>query len=136
MLSGKHYNRFRYVLKTLLEALQRLLFEQYEIHRGKIPIETTTLLKEVANDLTYEKLDTTLKHPLITKLMENIRSFEEVRCGLLGKTGIAWLQFMDKTFVGLEFFRATAENNLDLHISSLRKMCITFFNMDRPNYAR
>ena len=40
--------------------------------------------------LTYEKLETNLKHPLITKVIENIKSYEEeVRCGLLGKTGIA-----------------------------------------------
>ena len=61
-------------------------------------------LKDIAAEracyLTYEKLDTNLKHLLITKVIENIKSYEEeVRCGLLGKTGIAWLQFMEKIFL-------------------------------------
>lgn len=137
VLSGKHYNRCRFVLKTLLEALERLLLEQYEIRHGRIPMKIVKMLEDLGKELTYEKLQATLNDPQVVKLLNSIKDFEEeVRCGKLGKTGIAWMNFMDKIYVGLEFLRATAENNLDLHISSLRKMCVTFFNMDRPNYAR
>ena len=116
VLSGKHYNQCRYVLKTLLEALQRLLLEQYEIHLGKIPADTTRLLEELSKDLTNNKLEETLKQPEVTNLVDSIKSFEEeVRLGKLGKTGIAWIQFMDKIFGGFgvlpRYFRKQSESS-------------------------
>ena len=44
VMSRKHYNRCKFVLKTIYEALQRLIFEKYEDTCGQIPKETISRL--------------------------------------------------------------------------------------------
>ena len=137
VLEGKHYNRILYVLETLLEALERLLIEEFENSWGTIPNSTATVLQELASDLTHENLKKRLKNDGVNSLLNKLDEFKkEIRDGHHGKTAQYWIMFMDKVKVALQFLRATKENNLDLHIAMLEKMCVAFFNQDRINYAR
>lgn len=104
LLSGKHYNHWHYVFKTFPEALEQLLLEQDEICGGRIPLETTKLLENLAKKLKHKRLQATLALPSVSKLLDVIKDFEEeVRCRGLGKIAVAWINFMGKIFVSLEF---------------------------------
>ena len=54
----------------------------------------------------------------------------------MGQTAKFWLQYFDFIWNILHLLRATKTNDLDLHITSLEKMCPIFFSMDQQNYAR
>ena len=58
---------------------------------------------------------------------------DDVRQGHLGKTAQFWI---DKVWLILTFLRATKENDLNLYILCIQKMCPLFFAYDHQNYAR
>lgn len=77
---------------------------------------------EVTHELYYQK--------------SNLLFKEKVRDGHLGKTAQFWIWYTDKVWLILCFLQATKENDLDLHIASLRQMCPLYFAFDHHNYAR
>ena len=124
-------------MKTLIEALSRLFLEQFEKYKGTIDFTTKQQILSLEKNPSYSNPKECFDSSSIRHLLQNIKKFEiDVQQGALGKTGQAWMNLMNKIWIGLEFLRATSENNLDLHISCLRKMCVTYFNQDRPDYAR
>ena len=137
VLNCKHYSQCRFVMKTLTEALSRLFLEQFEKYKGTIEFNTKQQILSLGKIPSCSNLKECFDSSSVRHLLQNIKKFEiDVQRGALGKTGQAWMNLMNKIWTGLEFLRATSENNLDLHISCLRKMCVTFFNQDLPNYAR
>jgi hypothetical protein len=59
-----------------------------------------------------------------------------VREGKYGATAQLWISYMDMIWLILDCIRATKENNLDLHVSTLYGICSWFFAYDHMKYAR
>ena len=55
---------------------------------------------------------------------------DSVRQGDLGKTAKFWMDYIDKVWLILTFVRATKENDLDLFILCIQRMCPLFFAYD------
>ena len=117
------------VHKTVLEALERLLFSVF-----KKTVEISSLLETAKEELRYGEKSRTCD--AVQGLAEEYFKFkQDVRNGKLGKTAKFWIQYADLIWNILHLQRATKANDLDLHISSLEKMCPLLFSMDHQNYA-
>ena len=134
VIKGKHYNRSIRVHKTVLEALERLLFASF-MNSVDVSILLVNAKKEVRNILSEDQ--DLSPETAVQELAEEFFKFkEDVRQGKLGKTAQFWIQYCDFVWTILHCLRATKTNDLNLHIITLEKMCPLFFSMDHPNYAR
>ena len=136
VMKDKHYNRSLRVYKTVMEALERLLFKAFRQHK-----QLDKLIEKAKGELNYvfnsnnEISDDSTSS--LKELAENYFQFKQnVRLGKLGKTAQFWMSYMDAVWRVLNCLRATKRNDLDLHITCLEQMCPLFFSMDHPNYAR
>ena len=121
------------VHKTVLEALERLLFSVF-----KKTVEISSLLETAKEELRYAEShgEKSRTCDAVQGLAEEYFKFkQDVRNGKLGKTAKFWIQYADLIWNILHLQRATKTNDLDLHISSFEKMCPLFFSMDHQNYA-
>ena len=121
VIKGKHYNRSIRVHKTVLEALERLLFASF-MNSVDVSILLVNAKKEVRNILSEDQ--DLSPETAVQELAEEFFKFkEDVRQGKLGKTAQFWIQYCDFVWTILHCLRATKTNNLNLHIITLEKMC-------------
>ena len=140
VLHGRHYNRAMRVHILTLEALERLLFNSFQATYKDPSViqQAKEEMESLIKDPNADNLNDVLSNgSTVAQLCEEYLSYrDDVRQGKVGKTAQFWLKYMDKIWLVYTFLRTTKENNLDLHVSSLEKMCPFYFAMDHHNYAR
>ena len=139
VLSGKHYNRALRVHKLVSEALERQLLHMFEETQPLTSLadDTSRLINGLAKAPTAENLKKVEDSADFKTYFSQYQNFKTaLRNGQHGKTAQFWLQYMDIIQLILTLIRATKENDLDLHIACLYRLCPLLFAFDHNNYAR
>lgn len=134
-LSGKGYAKALFCLKTVCEALERLLFERYnEDENVEIVPEAVLVL---INSCEREQLDHTLADQSTRQMLDGyIKYQQKVRQGHLGKTATFWLSVMDHCRLVFMMLHAVKTNNVQLFHKCNAEMATLFFAYDGQNYSR
>jgi len=136
VLSGKAYAKALYCLKTVTEALERLLIEKF-LEESDIEVETFSILSDLSQSCTYANLNACLHDDALCNFLEKVEAFEEkVRAGYLGKTAQFWISVIDHARLILMFQYSVKTNNFDLFHKCNGAMADLFFAYDGPNYSR
>ena len=95
---GENWHRAMNTHKSMLEALERLLYDKYlETHEPLSP-EGTAFLKKLSSTLNESFPTEVLSSDDVCHHMAEYQAFREaVRNGELGKTGQFWIEYMDYT---------------------------------------
>ena len=136
VISGKHYNRAMHVRHRMLDALERILLDEFMIGNSVNTSdwnEVSTLAAFPSND----NLRDVVNSNKFTTFVNNFNSYkDEIRQCKQGKTAQFWISYCDSVWILLMFHRAIKENNQELYIDSLLKMCSLLFSSYRLHYAR
>ena len=136
VLKGKAYAKALFCLKTVSEAMQRLLIERFIEEEG-VEITNPATLLSLVQTCNRETLEDTLQDPSTFTILEKYVTFEEkVHAGLLGKTATFWLNVIEHTRLLLMLQYAVKTNNLTLFHKCNGDMANLFFAYDGPNYSR
>lgn len=131
--SGKHYNRSLRVHIVMTEALERLLFNHF-IQCSSKPKQARKLYSDIYSfktNMNNEELNKVLECESFNDLFYEYEYFKQlIRRGSNGKTAQFWLQYIDRVWLLLQFSFATRQNDSELHIISLEKLCPLLFCMD------
>ena len=136
VLSGKAYAKALFCLKTVSEAMERLLMERFveEVH---IPIDDPAALIEVTQACTREKLDQALKDQSTINLTKKYQAFQhDARLGSLGKTAAFWISVIDHCHLVFMLLYSIKTNNIELFHCCNGMMAPLFFAFDGQNYSR
>jgi len=122
----------------MLDCLEHLLLVLFH---GSLPAQTVTESLHtaacLANQPTVVNLCITSDSDSCMDFLKRYDSFKErVRQGKLGKTVQFWLAYCDCVWTLLSFQRAVKENDLEMFITSMRKMCALLFSAYHVHYAR
>jgi len=136
VMTGRHYNRAMRIHQRMLDGLERLLLASFQ---ETMPAETVTESLHSAvclvNEPTPFNLCMTSDSDSCMDFVNRYDSFKDrVRQGKLGKTAQFWLAYCDCVWTLLSFQRAVKENDLELFITSMRKMCALLFSADHLHY--
>ena len=135
VLSGKAFTKAIFCLRTVEEALTRLLIEQF-CEEYPQQIDQSSLL-QLITDCSKINLSIALDDPSIRKLIQDFLSFENtVRNGSLGKTGQFWMSFIDQARLVFILMWAVKTNNRQLFHKCNGEMAPLFFAFDGQNYSR
>ncbi|XP_060552961.1 uncharacterized protein LOC132714190 [Ruditapes philippinarum] len=123
VLSGKAYAKALFCLKTVTEAMERLLFERFaENMESEL---NPTLLMKLVSILSRDTLNSLLDDQSVTDFIDQYISFEDsVRHGELGKTAMFWLSVVDHARLVLMLLYAVKTNNLDLFHQCYGQMAV------------
>ena len=135
VLSGKAYAKALFCLKTVCEALERLLIEVF-IEEINVQISPAALL-DLIESCTRQQLDIALEDSsTLTVIQQYLDYQDKVRNGHLGKTAMFWLSVMDHQRLVFMLIYAVKTNNRKLFHVCNGKMSNLFFAFDGPNYSR
>lgn len=136
VLKGKAYAKALFCLKTVSEAMERLLMETF-FEEENIDCTTLPALRNLFQDCDRKNLDLSLQDLATTTVLENYVAYEEkVRNGHLGKTAQFWISVIDHARLILMLQYAVKTNNLGLFHKCNGDMADLFFAYDGPNYSR
>ena len=131
VMSGKHYSKSLYCLKVVSEAMERLLIKRFieEMHTiDENDEERAELMVRLINAVTEENLNLLLSNPSITAYVNEYKEFQhKVREGLLGKTGVFWISFLDDARRVFMLIYAYKVNNLHIFHKAMGDMADLFF---------
>ena len=132
---GKNWDRAMNTHKSMLEALERLLYEKFlETHAPLSQEKYKELLKIAMNK---SKLTEMLSSHDVFQHISDYQSFRKaVHQGELGETGQLWIEYMDCTWLVLSMNNAIKTNDYDEYKAILKSMPDLFFCSDQQNYAR
>jgi len=136
VMNGSHYNRAMRVHKLMVDALERLLLNEFTRHS---PIEVNEMFEfeTLAACPSFESLIEVMSSTPCITFLEKYSSFKDAaRNGDLGQTGQFWMAYHDSVWILLSFLEAVKENDLQLYLTSLRAMCALMFSSDHLHYAR
>ena len=135
VLSGKAYAKALFCLKTVCEALERLLLEVF-LEEKDINISPDSLL-EIIKTCNRQNLTLVLQDESIIAIIQEYLDFQDkVRKGHLGKTAVFWLSVMDHQRLVLMLIYAVKTSNRKLYHVINGKMAELFFAFDGQNYSR
>ncbi len=135
VLSGKAYAKALFCLKTVCEALERLLLEVFidEFHLQISPKALTNLIQKC----DHQNLDNSLKDACTIQIINQYVAFQDrVRRGLLGKTAAFWISVMDHQRIVFLLLIAVKTHNTKLFHACNGNMAPLFFAYDGHNYSR
>ena len=136
VLSGKAYAKALFCLKTVSEAMERLLIERF-VEEAHIPIDDPAALLEVTQSCNRQNLDQALKDESTVNLIRKYQAFEEdARQGNLGKTAAFWMSFIDHCHLIFMLLYSIKTNNIELFHCCNGMMAPLFFAFDGQNYSR
>jgi len=136
VLKGKAYAKALFCLKTVSEAMQRLLFERFA-EEENVEVSDPMALLNLVQKCNRENLDITLQDPSTLTVLEKYVSYEaRVRSGHLGKTATFWLSVIQHTRLILMLQFSVKTNNFSLFHKCNGDMADLFFAYDGPNYSR
>ena len=112
VLSGKAYAKSLFCLKTVCEAMERLLMEQFVEEENILIVDPTALLN-MTQTCDREHLDEALNDPSTLTLIERYCTYEDkVRKGHLWKTTAFWMTFLDHSHLVFMLFHSVKTNNI------------------------
>ena len=137
VLSGKAYAKALYCVKTVGEALERLLVECFVKDEGEgLSLEPAALL-DLFTSCNRECLDNALKDDSTVQVIFKLQEYEDsVRNGHLGKTAQFWFSFIEHTRLLLMLLYAVKVNSFPLFHKCIGDMADLFFAYGGQNYAR
>ena len=136
MLKGKAYAKALFCLKTVSEAIQRLLFERFA-EEGDVEVFNPMALLNLVQICNRENLDLALQDHSTLTILERHASYEDrVRNGHLGKKARFWLSVIEHTRLILMLKYSVKTNNFPLFHKCNGDMADLFFAYDEPNYSR
>ena len=137
VLSGKSYAKSLRCLKAVSECFERLLFVQFVDQMQDNSELSLEKIDELIQNSSRETLNTALEDQSFIALLEKYEEFEnKVRKGLLGKTAMFWLSFIDHARRVFLLILACKTNNFPLFHRCMRDMTDMFFSYGGHNYAR
>ena len=113
VLKGKAYATALFCLKSVVEAMERLLLETF-LEEESSNIQSLTNVSKFATHICRESLSLLLQEAAYNELLEKLINYEEVRKGKLGATAQFWMQFIDNAQLVLMTLYSVKTNNLDL----------------------
>ena len=136
VLSGKAYAKSLFCLKTVCEAMERLLMEQFA-EEENITITDPAALLDMTQSCYRENLDKALNASSTLSLIKKYQAYEEkVRQGHLGKTATFWMSFIDHCHLVFLLLYSVKTNNLQLFHKCNGCMAPLLFSFDGQNYSR
>lgn len=134
VLKGKAYAKALFCLKTVTEAMERLLFERFV---DEEEVTAPIALLNLVQNLNRENLDLTLQDRSTIALLEKYMAYKQrVRNGHLGKTARFWVSVMDHAVLVFMLQYSVKTNNFSLFHKCNGEMAALFFAFDGPNYSR
>ena len=139
--SGKSYARAIHCHKVMVESLERLLLEQFtektEVCFVDIPQASKNLLNGLVKSPSKENETFVLADLHIVSYIERYLKFcETCRTGVLGKTAIFWMSYMDHVWLTLNLLQAVKTNDFFAYSHCLCLMPDLLFSFGGQNYAR
>ena len=136
VLSGKSYAKALFCLKTVTEAMERLLIEQFMEDEHVESISSSSMLSLV-HECSRETLNIALQDRDACAILAKYTAYEDkVRAGHLGKTAAFWITIIDHARLVLLLQYSVKTNNLTLFHKCNGEMANLFFAYDGPNYSR
>ena len=136
VLKGKAYAKALFCLKTVSEAMEQLLFEQFA-EEENVQVSNPLALLNLVQKCNRENLDITLQDASTLTILERYVSYKAwVRKGHLGKTATFWLSVIEHTHLILMLQISVKTNNFSLFHKCNGDMADLFFAYDGPNYSR
>ncbi|EDO34946.1 predicted protein [Nematostella vectensis] len=132
----KAYAKALFCIKTVTEAMERLMFEKF-IEDEEVDVTNPVILLNLVQECNHENLDHALQDPSTVTILEKYEAFQDkVRNGYLGKTATFWLSVIDQARLNFMLQYAVKTNNLGLFHLCNANMADLFFAFDGPNYTR
>ena len=136
VLKGKAYAKALFCLKTVSEAMERLLIECFS-EEENVDVTYPVALLSAAQNCSRESLNHAMYDPSTSIILEKYQAYEDkVRAGHLGKTATFWISVIDHTRLILMLLYAVKTKNFDLFSKCNEDMANLFFAYDGPNYSR
>lgn len=136
VLSGKAYSKALFCLKTVCEAMERLLMDQFVKDQG-IQTNSAVAILHLVNSCNRENLDIAMNDPSTMELIKKYRAYEDkVRKGHLGKTATFWFSFVQHCHLIFMLQYSVKTNNFALFHKCNGEMADLFFAYDGHNYSR
>ena len=137
VLSGKAYTKSLFCLKTVCEAMERLLMEQFLEENEDILINDPVAILNLLKSCDRNNLDTALKDNSTLNIINKYKKFQhKVRTGHLGKTASFWLSFVEHCHLVFMLLHSVKTNNFKLFHKCNGEMAALFFAFDGQNYSR
>ena len=136
VLSGKAYTKALFCLKTVCEAMERLMMEQF-IQEENVQMNNPVAILNLVKSSNRENLNLALKDPSTNELIRKYREYEDkVNKGHLGKTATFWFSFIQHCHLIFMMLYSVKTNNLELFHKCNGDMAGLFFAYDGHNYSR
>ncbi len=142
VMSGKHYERAIHCHRVMIECLERLLYKQFLMSKGKesisdLPEPCKKMLNDLVQSTSRETLEACSDNDALNLHMKEYQEYrKEVKDGKLGKTAKFWLSYIDHVWLVLNLLESVKTNNFQLYRQCLHLMCDLFFSYGAQNYAR
>lgn len=136
VLSGKAYAKAIFCLRTVCEAMERLIMEQF-ISEESMQVNNPVAILNLVKGCNRENLDLALKDSSTQDLIKRYQDYEDkVRTGYLGKTAMFWFSFIEHCHLVFMLQYAVKTNNFELFHKCNGEMADLFFAYDGQNYSR
>jgi len=134
VLNGKHYNRAIRLHKLVMEALQRLRWQEF-LTSQNLPNVPDNFIQAIDKLCDNGCLDAVIDQPAFTEIYSAYQEFCTTMNSSLPLAKF-WSSYIEMVQLLLSFTRATREGNWNLHLECIRHMLPWFFAYDRVNYSR
>ena len=140
ILNATDYNRALYILKIIVETLERLMLELFiEVHEPPAEMKESveTVLFQIISNPTKEVLEEVLSNPSLQEYVSLYLDFQDtIRKGDRGLTPQYWLSISDSAKLVIYLHMAAKTNDFTLYKWVIYEMCPQFFAWNCQNYAR
>ena len=137
VLKGKAYSKALFCLKTVCEAMERLLYRSFLEEMSDLNISDPVILLQFIQNITKETLGDTIEDESVNVVLQKYLAYENsVRSGYIGKTAAFWIAVIDHTRFLFMLQFAVKTNNYKLFYKCNGQMAELFFTYDGPNYSR
>ena len=114
VLKGKAYAKSLFCLKTVCEAMERLLLEIF-CEEENVTIADPEVLLSLINSCNREQLQAALNDESVASMVEKYESYErKVLLGHLGKTAAFWMSFINHCHLVFMLLYSVKANDLGL----------------------
>ena len=138
VLKGKAYAKALFCLKTVCEAMERLLMLKYiEEEDENFILNVQPSLSNLFQNICEQNLNHVLQDQNISNMINRYKAYQEkVRDGHLGKTASFWISVIDNCHIIFMMLYAVKTNSLELLHKTSSEMASLFFAYDGQNYSR
>ena len=127
VLNGKAYTKALFCLKTVCEAMEHLLMEQF-MEEESIQMDDPVAILNLIKTCDRQNLDIALKNLSTLNLIKKYQEFEDKVCkGHLGKTAVFWFSFIEHCHLIFMLLYSVKMNNLKLFYKCNGEMAALFF---------